>query len=66
MGAVNQVQSSIGFSDYLRRDLALKNLIQPLAGEYGMHNGEPQGGASSWPMQEFHEDNHALTAEEHF
>lgn len=38
-----QVQSSIGFSDYVRRDIALKNLIQPLAGEYGMHNGEQQG-----------------------
>ena len=24
-------------------DLALKNLIQPLAGEYGMHNGQEQG-----------------------
>ena len=23
--------------------MALKRLIQPLAGEYGMHNGEPQG-----------------------
>ena len=30
-------------SDYVRRDMALKNLIQPLAGEYGMHNNEPQG-----------------------
>ena len=38
-----QVQSSIGFTDYVRRDMALKNLIQPLAGEYGMHNGEQQG-----------------------
>ena len=26
----------------MRRDLALKNLIQPLAGEYGMHNNQPQ------------------------
>lgn len=34
---------SIGVSDYVRRDMALKNLIQPLAGEYGMHNNEPQG-----------------------
>jgi hypothetical protein len=38
-----QVQSTIGQSDYVRRDMALKRLIQPLAGEYGMHNGEPQG-----------------------
>lgn len=37
------VQSSIGASDYARRDAALKRLIVPLAGEYGMHNGEPQG-----------------------
>ena len=27
--------------------MALKRLIQPLAGEYGMHNGEPQG-ALGW------------------
>jgi hypothetical protein len=26
----------------VRRDMALKNLIQPLAGEYGMHNNQPQ------------------------
>jgi hypothetical protein len=38
-----QVQCTIGNSDYKRRDAALKHLIQPLAGEYGMHNGEPQG-----------------------
>ncbi|KAI8472117.1 MAG: hypothetical protein J3K34DRAFT_376195 [Monoraphidium minutum] len=36
------VQKTIGASDYVRRDMALKNLIQPLAGEYGMHNGQPQ------------------------
>ncbi|GLI66723.1 hypothetical protein VaNZ11_010662 [Volvox africanus] len=36
------VQRTIGVSDYVRRDLALKNLIQPLAGEYGMHNGQEQ------------------------
>jgi hypothetical protein len=39
---VLQVQRTIGQSDYVRRDVALKNLIQPLAGEYGMHNGLPQ------------------------
>ncbi|GFH25136.1 uncharacterized protein HaLaN_23050, partial [Haematococcus lacustris] len=39
-----QVQRTIGRSDYVRRDLALKNLIQPLAGEYGMHNNQPQLG----------------------
>lgn len=37
-----RVQSSLGSSDYLRRDAALKRLIVPLAGEYGMHNGEAQ------------------------
>uniref|UniRef100_A0A7S0WIL9 Uncharacterized protein n=1 Tax=Chlamydomonas leiostraca TaxID=1034604 RepID=A0A7S0WIL9_9CHLO len=36
------VQRTIGVSDYVRRDMALKNLIQPLAGEYGMHNNQPQ------------------------
>ena len=40
----SQVQSSIGHSDYVRRDTALAALIQPLAGEYGMHNDQPQGG----------------------
>lgn len=39
---VLSVQKTIGASDYVRRDMALKNLIQPLAGEYGMHNGQPQ------------------------
>lgn len=37
-----RVQSTIGLTDYVRRDMALKKLIQPLAGEYGMHNGEEQ------------------------
>ncbi|GAB4824090.1 hypothetical protein N2152v2_011136 [Parachlorella kessleri] len=37
-----KVQMTIGMTDYVRRDIALKNLIQPLAGEYGMHNNEPQ------------------------
>jgi hypothetical protein len=36
------VQRTIGRTDYVRRDMALKNLIQPLAGEYGMHNNQPQ------------------------
>eukprot|EP00803_Ostreobium_quekettii_P000489 evm.model.scf_238EXC.1 EVM.evm.TU.scf_238EXC.1 scf_238EXC:2099-7356(+) len=39
---VLKVQSTIGHSWYFRRDAALKQLIQPLAGEYGMHNDEPQ------------------------
>ena len=37
-----RVQNTIGLTDYVRRDMALKKLIQPLAGEYGMHNGEEQ------------------------
>jgi hypothetical protein len=37
-----RVQQTIGVSDYVRRDTALKHLIQPLAGEYGMHNDEAQ------------------------
>ncbi|EFN57629.1 expressed protein [Chlorella variabilis] len=37
-----RVQQTIGVSDYVRRDTALKSLIQPLAGEYGMHNNEAQ------------------------
>ncbi|MEW5296772.1 MAG: hypothetical protein WDW38_007586 [Sanguina aurantia] len=36
------VQRTIGRTDYVRRDCALKNMIQPLAGEYGMHNDQPQ------------------------
>jgi len=43
-----KVQSSIGTSDYVRRDNALKHLIVPLAGEYGMHNGEAQCRAKGW------------------
>jgi hypothetical protein len=39
---VLMVQKSIGHSDYERRDEALRRLIVPLAGEYGMHNGEQQ------------------------
>lgn len=40
--ALFRVQSTIGITDYVRRDMALKKLIQPLAGEYGMHNDEAQ------------------------
>lgn len=38
-----KLQRTIGVSGYVARDVALKHLIQPLAGEYGMHNNEPQG-----------------------
>ena len=41
-------QCTIGTTDYVRRDMALKKLIQPLAGEYGMHNDEPQGEGRVW------------------
>jgi hypothetical protein len=51
----------MGSSDYVRRDLALKNLIQPLAGEYGMHNNQPQRECMSmrvglWHAQLGHRD----------
>ena len=38
---VLKVQMTIGESDYERRDAALQNLIQPLAGEYGLTIGQP-------------------------
>ncbi|CAG9463340.1 unnamed protein product [Pedinophyceae sp. YPF-701] len=40
---VLKVQMTIGASDYDRRDAALQNLIQPLAGEYGLNIGEELG-----------------------
>ena len=46
-----KVQSTIGHSDYVARDMALKHLIQPLAGEYGMHNGQEQGATASPCLQ---------------
>jgi hypothetical protein len=50
------VQSTIGITDYVRRDMALKNLIQPLAGEYGMHNGELQAKTHRELFSEFYAD----------
>eukprot|EP00746_Dinoflagellata_sp_MGD_P011318 gnl/MRDRNA2_/MRDRNA2_123687_c0_seq1.p1 gnl/MRDRNA2_/MRDRNA2_123687_c0~~gnl/MRDRNA2_/MRDRNA2_123687_c0_seq1.p1 ORF type:complete len:410 (+),score=92.79 gnl/MRDRNA2_/MRDRNA2_123687_c0_seq1:85-1314(+) len=38
-----QVQMTLGVSDYERRDQCLQRLIQPLAGEYGLHEAEPLG-----------------------
>lgn len=38
-----KVQSTIGLSGYHARDEALKRLILPLAGEYGLHADQPQG-----------------------
>ena len=46
-----KVQSTIGHSNYVARDMALKHLIQPLAGEYGMHNGQEQGADASPCLQ---------------
>lgn len=65
---VLKVQCSIGHSDYVRRDDALKALIQPLAGEYGMHNGALQGAThrqlfSDWYEGLWGESLEALMAE---
>ncbi|CAK0787163.1 hypothetical protein CVIRNUC_010379 [Coccomyxa viridis] len=51
-----KVQSTIGHSDYVARDLALKHLIQPLAGEYGMHNGQEQAKTHRELFSEFYAD----------
>ena len=51
------VQATLGGgSDYHRRDAALAGLIQPLAGEYGMHNGEAQARTHRALFQSFYED----------
>jgi len=50
------VQMTIGETDYCRRDAALARLIQPLAGEYGMHNGAPQAATHRALFQAFYED----------
>ncbi|CAL8465016.1 g4551 [Coccomyxa elongata] len=51
-----KVQATIGHSDYVARDMALKNLIQPLAGEYGMHNGLAQGKTHRELFSDFYAD----------
>ncbi|KAK9841397.1 hypothetical protein WJX74_005098 [Apatococcus lobatus] len=51
-----KVQSTIGHSDYVQRDEALRLLVQPLAGEYGMHNDEPQGKTHRQLFSEFSQD----------
>jgi hypothetical protein len=38
-----KVQCTIGSSEYQARDACLQNLIQPLAGEYGLHSNDPLG-----------------------
>jgi hypothetical protein len=51
------VQCTIGGgSDYARRDAALAGLIQPLAGEYGMHNGRAQAATHRALFRSFYED----------
>ncbi|KAK3271385.1 hypothetical protein CYMTET_20262 [Cymbomonas tetramitiformis] len=49
-----KVQCTIGHSDYVRRDECLRNLIQPLAGEYGMHNDEAMGKTHRKLFSEFY------------
>ena len=54
---VLQVQLSIGATDYERRDAALKLLIRPLAGEYGMHAGAREQSQTHRELfQAFYED----------
>lgn len=57
---VLQVQLSIGASDYEKRDAALKLLIRPLAGEYGMRSDDTssakQGPTHRELFQVFYED----------
>ena len=51
------VQATLGgASDYHRRDAALAALIQPLAGEYGMHNGEDQAKTHRALFETFYEN----------
>ncbi|RMZ55354.1 hypothetical protein APUTEX25_002212 [Auxenochlorella protothecoides] len=51
-----KVQSTIGLSGYHARDEALKRLILPLAGEYGLHADQPQGATHRALFAEFYED----------
>lgn len=57
---VLQVQLSIGATDYEKRDAALKLLIRPLAGEYGMRSDDVfsarQGPTHRELFQSFYED----------
>lgn len=50
-----QVQLSIGESDYDQRDACLHHLIQPLAGEYGMHNNQPQAKTHRQLFKDFYQ-----------
>lgn len=50
-----KVQCTLGHSDYVRRDDCLRSLIQPLAGEYGMHNDQPMGKTHRKLFAEFYQ-----------
>jgi len=52
---VLKVQCSLGSSDYERRDACLQRLIQPLAGEYGLHADEPLGATHRALFAEWYE-----------
>lgn len=54
------VQNTVGLSDYFHRDAALKFLIQPLMGEYGMSSAAPPGPTHRALFQRFYE---SLTGE---
>ena len=53
--AVLKVQNTLGSSDYEARDTALAHLIQPLAGEYGLHHSIPLGNTHRQLFAEFYE-----------
>ena len=50
------VQLTIGETEYEARDAALKGLILPLAGEYGLHPGRPHEATHRALFQAFYED----------
>jgi hypothetical protein len=50
-----QVQLTAGQSDYERRDQCLQRLVQPLAGEYGLHANEPLGQTHRALFREWYE-----------
>jgi len=50
-----KVQNTLGSSDYEARDAALAHLIQPLAGEYGLHHSIPMGRTHRQLFAEFYE-----------
>merc|ERR1719387_2042573 len=50
-----QVQMTAGQSDYESRDQCLQRLMQPLAGEYGLHAEEPLGKTHRTLFREWYE-----------